>query len=65
MGCISSKQARSRKKSPVFDSPVDVLVSKDDDGGNGRPAILYSSLKSHSNVGFGTLVKIREESAKE
>ncbi|XP_071914674.1 protein IMPAIRED IN BABA-INDUCED STERILITY 1-like [Coffea arabica] len=65
MGCISSKQARSRKKSPVFDSPVDVIVSKDDDGGNGRPAILDSSLKFHSNVGFGTLEKIREESEKE
>ncbi|XP_027073545.2 protein IMPAIRED IN BABA-INDUCED STERILITY 1 [Coffea arabica] len=65
MGCISSKQARSRKKSPVFDSPVDVIVSKDDDGGNGRPAILDSSLKFHSNVGLGTLEEIREESEKE
>ncbi|KAL3525900.1 hypothetical protein ACH5RR_014272 [Cinchona calisaya] len=69
MGCISSKQARSRKKSPVFDSPVNVInVSRESNGigvGVGGSVILDSSLKIHSTVGFGTLEKIREEPEKE
>lgn len=64
MGCISSKQARSRKKSPVFYSPVDVIVSRGNNGIGGS-VNLDSSLKIHTSIGFGTLEKIREEPEKE
>ncbi|KAL3526553.1 hypothetical protein ACH5RR_011209 [Cinchona calisaya] len=56
MGCISSKHARSRKKSPVFDSPV---IVRDNVGSS---VLLDSSL---NNAGFGPLEKIKEEPEKE
>lgn len=59
MGCISSKQARSVKSPPAFDSSSSSVIL----GHNNAPIILDSSLQIHS--GSGHLEKIREEPEKE
>ncbi|CAI9109759.1 OLC1v1009654C1 [Oldenlandia corymbosa var. corymbosa] len=63
MGCISSKQARSKKKSPpAFDSSV---IIRQNGSGSGILDSSYNNKIHNSGGGFGPLEKIREEPEKE